>query len=81
MADHPDQPILESCNVIRAKVCHDGFVRAGGVILGRLETAPDGKQVLQVIDRDRRRCDERGDRCVLVDLQSIAELKNETPGE
>lgn len=48
-----------------------GYVRAEGVCLGRLTA--DG-QALTVVDRDRRRSQERGSRYVTVPLKELTNL-------
>ena len=81
MCDRYDPPIIGSC-VTPVEVRQDGSVRAGGVMLGKLVSLPDGSKALQVKDRDNRRCEQRGNDCVVIDLKSLGELaEKESPGE
>ncbi len=62
-----------STQPVKATPCAGGFVRADGVVLGKLVITPKGP-ALQVCDKDRRRSSSRGSRYVLVDLSSLAAL-------
>jgi hypothetical protein len=81
MSDRYDPPMIGGC-ITPVEVRQDGSVRAGGVMLGKLVSLPGGGTALQVKDRDNRRCEQRGDTCILVDLKSLGELaENKSPGE
>lgn len=54
-------------------VGHDGFVYADGVKLGRF--IPESKSI-QFLDRDRRRCAEKGREVVEIKISDLANLQN-----
>ena len=61
----------------RLRIDQNGFVRADGPVVGRRVVDENGCILLEIKDRNRRRCDDLGRRYVYISMDDLRKVMNE----